>query len=127
MGKANMEVHMDPPGNFPLIVRGGRGVNLDYHDGTLSVQFRKSPVAAGEPTTFGRMPAGSAAWVDRPVNDAEPSVVQQHMNLDQAPEINGVLRNGGFWRFVCHNTNTGHFDAVRSERAFMSQIIDENP
>ncbi len=115
---------MDPPGNFPLIVRGGGGINLTYDGGTLSVQFGKSPVAAGEPTTFGRMPAGSAAWVDRPVNDAEPSVLRQQMTLDQATEVNGVLRNGGFWRFVCHNTNVGHFDAVRSERAFPSQIID---
>jgi len=122
-----MEVHMDPPGNFPLIVRGGGGVNLTHDHSTLSVQFRKSAVAAGDPTMYGRMPAGSAAWVDRPVNDAEPSVVRQQMNLDQANEVNHVLRNGGFWRFVCHNTNTGHFEAVRSERAFMSQKIDDNP
>jgi hypothetical protein len=67
------------------------------------------------------MPTGSAAWVDRPVNDAEPSVVRQQMNLDQANEVNEV----GFWKFVCHNTNAGHFEAIRSERAFMSQIIDE--
>ena len=32
IGKANMEVHMDPPGNFPLIVRGGGGINLTYDD-----------------------------------------------------------------------------------------------
>ena len=119
---------MDPPGNFPLIVRGGGGVDLTYDDGTLSVRFGKSPVAAGQPPTFGRMPAGSAAWVDRPVNDAEPSVVRQQMNPDKANEVNGVLRNNiGFWKFVCHNTNAGHFEAVRSERAFMSQKIDENP
>ena len=112
---------MDPPGNFSLIVRGGRGANLTYDDGTLSVHFGKSPVAAGEPTTYGRMPAGSAAWVDRPVNDAEPSVVRQQMPLDQANEVNGVLRNNvGFWKFVCHNTNAGHLEAVRSERAFAS-------
>jgi hypothetical protein len=121
-----MEVHMDTPGNFPLIVRGGGGVNLTHDDGTLSVRFGKSPVAAGEPTTYGRMPLGSAAWADRPLNDAEPSVVRQQMNLDQANEVNGVLRNNvGFWKFACHNTNAGHFEAVHSERAFMSQIIDE--
>jgi len=121
-----MEVHMDAPGNFPLIVRGGGGVNLTYDDGTLSVQFRKSPVAAGEPTTYGRMPTGSAAWVDRPVNDAEPSIVREQMNLEQANQVNGVLHNDvGFWKFVCHNTNVGHFEAIRSERAFMSQRIDE--
>jgi hypothetical protein len=119
-------MNMDPPGNFSLLVRGGGGINPTYDDGTLSVQFRKSPVAAGEPTTYGRMPPGSAAWVDRPVNDAEPSVVRQQMALDQANEANRVLNNEvGFWKFVCHNTNAGHFEAIRSERAFMSQIIDE--
>jgi hypothetical protein len=123
-----MEAHMDPPGNFPLIVRGGGGVNLTYDDGTLSVQFRKSSVAAGQPTTYGRMPTGSAAWVDRPVNDAEPSVVRQQMPLEQANQVNGVLHNEvGFWNFVCHNTNAGHFEAVRSERVFSSQRIDDNP
>jgi hypothetical protein len=121
-----MEVHMDAPGNFPLIVRGGGGVNLTYDDGTLSVQFRKSPVAAGEPTTYGRMPTGTAAWVDRPVNDAEPSIVREQMSLEQANQVNGVLHNDvGFWKFVCHNTNVGHFEAIRSERAFMSTRIDE--
>jgi hypothetical protein len=110
---------MDPAGNFPLIVRGGRGVNLTYDDGTLSVQFGKSPVAAGEPTTYGRMRIGSAAWVDRPLNVAEPSVVRQQMTRDRANEVDGVLRNNvGFWNFVCHNTNAGHFEAVRSERVF---------
>ena len=115
---------MDPPGNFPLIVRGGRGVTLTYDGGTLSVHFEKSPVAAGEPTTFGNMRAGSAAWVDRPVNEAEPSVVRQQMSLDQANEINGVLRNNGFWKFVCHNTNAGYFEVLRSEPAFMSVRLD---
>ena len=119
---------MDPPGNFPLIVRGGRGVNLTYDDGTLSVHFGKSPVAAGEPTTYGHMPDGSAAWVDRPVNVAEPSVVRQQMPREQANQVNGVLHNEvGFWNFVCHNTNAGHFEAVRSERVFSSQRIDDNP
>jgi hypothetical protein len=122
-----MEVHMDPPGNFPLIVRGGGGINPTYDGATLAVRFRKASVAAGEPTTYGRMPFGSAAWVDRPVNDAEPSEVRQQMNRAQAEEANRVLEGQGFWRFVCHNTNAGHFEAVRSERAFSSQIIDDNP
>src|SRR5919112_6051346 len=100
-----MGAYMDPPGNFPLIVRGGGGVNLTYDDGTLSVQFRKSSVAAGEPTTYGRMPLGSAAWVDRPVNDAEPSVLRQQMNQSDAESAISVLRlNDRFWKFVCRNT-----------------------
>jgi hypothetical protein len=39
------------------------------------------------------MPLGSAAWVDRPLNDAEPSVLLQQMNPDDAASAIGVLRN----------------------------------
>jgi hypothetical protein len=56
---------MDPEGFFPLIVRGGRGVTATYDGSALTVQFRKSGVAAGEPASYGRVPLGSAAWVDR--------------------------------------------------------------
>jgi hypothetical protein len=110
---------MDPPGSFPLIVRGGGGIDATFDGATLTVRFRRSPVAAGEPTTYGRMPAGSAAWVDRPVNDAEPSELQQQMDRNGAAGAIAVLRNNGFWKFVCRNTNAGHFEVFRSERAFM--------
>ena len=120
---------MDPPGNFPLIVRGGGGINPTYDGATLAVRFRKASVAAGEPATYGRLPLGSAAWVDRPVNADEPSEVRQQMSRDQAVAANNVLEvQQGWWKFVCHNTNAGHFEAVRSERAFgPGQIIDDNP
>jgi hypothetical protein len=116
---------MDPPGWFPLIVRGGGGINATYFDGTLTVQFRKSPVAAGDPTTYGNMPGGSAAWVDRPLSDEEPAVLQQQLNQNDAESAIGVLRiNDRFWRFVCRNTNAGHFEVHRSEPAFMQRPID---
>ena len=116
---------MDPPGFFPLIVRGGRGVSADHDGGTLTVQFRKARVAAGDPTTYNRMPAGSAAWVDRPLNDAEPVVVKQPMDGTAAAEAIAVLRNDArFWKFVSSNTNTGHFEAVRSEPAFAEVKFD---
>lgn len=116
---------MDPPGWFPLIVRGGRGVNATYDGSTLTVQFRKARVAAGNPTTYGRMPLGSAAWVDRPLNGAEPSVLRQQVNRNDAASVIGVLRiDVRFWKFVCRNTNVGHFEVLRSEPAFMQQKID---
>ena len=116
---------MDPEGFFPLIVRGGRGVTATYDGSTLTVQFRKSEVAAGEPATYGRVPLGSAAWVDRPLNDAEPFVVKQQMSRSDAESAAAVLRiSDRFWKFVCHNTNTGHFAAFRSEPAFMQVIVD---
>jgi len=116
---------MDPPGWFPLIVRGGQGVTATYDGSTLVVQFRKAPAAAGNPMTYRNMPLGSAAWVDRPLNDAEPSVLQQQMNGTDAVSAVGVLRlNDRFWMFVCRNTNTGHFEVLRSEPAFMAVQID---
>lgn len=116
---------MDPPGWFPLIVRGGQGVTAAYDGSTLTVQFRKAPVAVGSPTTYRNMPFGSAAWVDRPLNDAEPSVLQQQMNGTDAESAIEVLRiNDRFWKFVCRNTNTGHFEVLRSEPAFMEVPID---
>jgi hypothetical protein len=116
---------MDPEGFFPLIVRGGRGIASDYDGDTLTLQFRKSPVAAGEPSTFGQMPTGSGAWVDRPVNDAEPSIVKQQMSESDADEVVGVLSNDvRFWKFMCSNTNTGHFTVSSSEPAFMQVTID---
>jgi hypothetical protein len=108
---------MDPPGWFPLIVHGGGGVNPTYEDdGTVTVQFRKARHAAGKPTEYGNMPTGTAAWVDRPVNDAEPSVLRQQMNDDAAADLIQVLREGGWWKFVCRNTNAGYFEVLRSER-----------
>ncbi|MCA1680887.1 MAG: hypothetical protein LC777_19045 [Actinobacteria bacterium] len=59
------------------------------------------------------------------MNDAEPSVVKQQMNETDAAETIAVLRNDvRFWKFVCSNTNTGHFQVFRSEPAFMETIID---
>jgi hypothetical protein len=120
-----MEAHMDPPGWFPLIVRGGGGVNATYDGSTLTVRFRKAGVAAGDPRTYNRMPFGSAAWVDRPLNDAEPFVLRQQMNQNDAANAIGTLRNDvRFWKFVCRNTNAGHFEVLRSEPAFAQVIID---
>ena len=116
---------MDPEGFFPLIVRGGDGVSASHDGETLTLEFRKSSVAAGDPTTYDRMPPGSAAWVDRPLNDAEPFVLKQEMSRSDAEETAGVLQNEvRFWRFVCANTNTGHFQVFRSEPDFMQKRID---
>jgi hypothetical protein len=116
---------VDPEGFFPLIVRGGRGLDAAHDGDTLTLEFRKSPVAAGEPSTYGAMPQGSGAWVDRPLNDAEPSVLKQQMSREDAEEAVGVLENDvRFWMFMCSNTNTGHFEVFRSEPAFMQVTID---
>jgi hypothetical protein len=78
----------DPPGWFPLIVRGGKGVTATYENGTLTVRFSKTQIAAAGPTKYGRMPLGSAAWVDRPLNDAEPFGSKQWVNQEaQEPSL----------------------------------------
>src|SRR5215510_2588855 len=101
---------MDPPGWFPLIVRGGGHVAATYHGSTLTVRFHKSPHAAGGPTTYRHLPLGSAAWVDRPLNDDEPFVLMQEMNQSDAASAIAVLHlDSRFWKFICRNTNTGHF------------------
>ena len=116
---------MDPPGFFPLIVRGGRGVSARHDGATLVVQFRKARSGAGEPSSFNRLPPGSAAWMDRPLNDAEPFVLRQSMDASDAEEVMAVLRNDArFWMFLCANTNSGHFNVHRSEPAFAQVIID---
>lgn len=117
---------MDPPGFFPLIVRGGRGVSADHDGGILTVHFRKARTAAGEPRTYNRMSVGSAAWVDRPLNENEPFVLKQQMDDADAAETIAVLRNDArFWMFLCSNTNTGHFEVFRSEPAFAEVLIDQ--
>jgi hypothetical protein len=105
----------DPPDFFPLIVRGRGGIIADYEGGTLTVQFRKSRVAAGNPTSYNNMAEGSAAWVDRPLHDDEPSVLKQQMNDADAANTIETLRGGGFWKFVCRNTFAGDFEVFRSE------------
>ena len=118
---------MDPPGFFPLIVRGGRGIRSAHDGDTLTVQFGKSPVAAGDPSTYGQMPLGSAASVDRPLNDAEPAVVKQELSRSDADSVVSVLKiDDRFWMFMCSNTNTGHFQVHRSEAAFMQVRIDDS-
>lgn len=115
----------DPPGYYPLIVRGGPGLTPAFASNTFTLQFRKSPVAAGDPRTYMRMPVGSAAWVDRPVNKAEPFVLKQRANQKLAGTITEVLRNKvRFWKFICRNTNAGYFEVIRSEAAFASVPID---
>jgi hypothetical protein len=112
--------------NFPLIVNGSPGLRMDYTNGLLTVSFRRTLRGAGQPDTYIRnVPPGAGSWVDRPINSQEPLTVKQTMNPDQATAAMDRLRqNGGYWRFYCHNTNHGYFEAVRSERADASVLID---
>lgn len=105
----------DPPDFFPLIVRGRGGIITDYDGGALTVRFRRSRRAAGRPTSYNDMAEGSAAWVDRPLHDDEPTVLKQQMDDADAATTIQQLREGGFWMFLCRNTFAGEFEVFRSE------------
>jgi hypothetical protein len=47
------------------------------------------------------------------------------MSRSDAESAAAVLRlSERFWKFVCANTNNGHFQTFRSEPAFMQVRID---
>ena len=47
------------------------------------------------------------------------------MNEPDAASAISVLRiNDRFWKFLCRNTNAGHFEVFRSEPAFMQVKFD---
>ncbi|HEY5704937.1 MAG TPA: hypothetical protein VIS96_05120 [Terrimicrobiaceae bacterium] len=108
-----------------MLVRGGKGVTATFEGDTLTVRFRKASVPAGDPTKYMRMPVGSAAWVDRPLNDTEPFILKQRANRQLAGTVIEVLRNKvRFWKFLCRNTNAGYFEVLRSEPVFAQVPID---
>jgi hypothetical protein len=110
---------------WPMIVRGGPGVNTSYADGVLTVTIRKAHVAAGDPVHYGQLPAGSAAWVDRPLNGNEPFYLKQNIDPNGAQAIINWLQDGNrYSKFFCANSNEGYFDVRRSEKTFRAQRID---
>ena len=122
-----MQKHSFAQGRFyPLIVNGSTSLNADYKDGYLIVQFRRTLKPAGQPGTYSsNVLPGKAAWVDRPLNNREPSMLKQKMTSQQATAAFERLRqNGGFWKFYCRNTNKGYFEVSRSEAAYASVRID---
>ena len=115
----------DPAGWYSLIVRGGQGVTSTYQNGTLTVNVRKARIAAGEPAKYQRLPIGSAAWVDRPMNASEPVVLKQRMDARLANNVMDALSNRvRYWRFVCRSTDRGYIEVLRSEVATPSVKID---
>jgi hypothetical protein len=111
---------------YPLIVNGSTSLKMDYTDGILVVQFRRTLRAAGQPSTYvHNVTPGTAAWVDRPLSAQEPGMLKQAMTPQQAETAMARLRqNGGYWRFYCQNTGNGYFTVSRSEAAYASVKID---
>lgn len=110
---------------YPLVVNGSNSLQVSYDSGYLVVRFRKSRNAAGKPSTYTKLVPGSAAWVDRPLNPNEPTMLKQRMTEQQATTaIDRLRQNGGFWRFYCRFNPAGYFDVSRSEAAYASVRID---
>ena len=111
--------------SYPMIVRGGPGITASYANGILTVQIRKARSAAGSSLNYGKLPGGSAAWVDRPLTGAEPFVLKQKIDEQHGQVIIERLRdNNGYWKFYCRLTSSGYFEVNGSESSGVSMRID---
>jgi hypothetical protein len=91
----------------------------------LSLEFKASPFAAG--TDARGLTPGTCAWIDRPLNDAEPRVIRfETVALVTGPQPNDLrplpgsfadhehLRDATrYWSFFVFNTNQGFLQATR--------------
>jgi hypothetical protein len=101
-----------------MIVRGGPGVTTSYNEGMLTVTITKAPVAAGDSDNYDKLPVGSAARVDRALNQNEAFILKQRIDEENARTIMKRLQDpGGYWRFFCASTGSGYFNVFRSESA----------
>jgi hypothetical protein len=103
---------------FPLHCRGGEQLAFDTLGPVtdtstkvgLSLRFTAGPRAAGEKGE-GLEPS-RCAWVDRPLNDAEPLLVRFTVGIGASlPRV--TLRDTMlYWSFLAHNTDSGYFRGV---------------
>jgi hypothetical protein len=125
VSSATLDVASAQGNYYPLIVNGSTSLQASYDSGYLVVRFRRSRNAAGKPSTYTKLAPGSAAWVDRPLNANEPTMLKQKMTEEQATQAMDRLRqNGGFWRFYCRTNPAGYFEVSRSQAAYASVPID---
>lgn len=104
--------------DYPLNCRGGGGLVLDtIHPpsdaaGTvaLSLTFTASPVASG-PEGQGLHP-GTCAWIDRPVNHAEPRRIWFSTALGDSILQLTVRDSSQYWGFLAYNSDSGHLSAI---------------
>jgi hypothetical protein len=99
----------------------------------LGFFFVNSPRAAGQ--TGAGLANGTCAWVDRPLNSQEPTILaediragyQYHVDLDAGKHVvrfrptnniynwvNVLRMPGKLWTFYAYNTNQGELKVVRS-------------
>ena len=99
---------------YPLNCRGGAPLAFDTlaarsDTGTvvrLAVRFVANPTAAG---AEGRgLQPGTCAWVDRPVNDAEPRQLRFQLHYTDSTPGRTVGDTGMYWSFLAYNGGSGH-------------------
>ncbi len=101
---------------FPLNCRGG-GLVFDtlliVPDSAhvrLMLTFAANPTASG-PEGQGLEP-GSCAWVDRPLNDAEPRRIQFAVGTTDSAPAQTAGDSGMYWGFLAHSTDSGYIRGV---------------
>ena len=116
---------------FPLNCRGGERLVFDTLGPVadtatrvrVSLRFTASPRAAGwkgeglEPST--------CAWVDRPLNGAEPLRVRVTVGADDSTPRLTPRDTNLYWSFLAYNTDSGHFQGVgyrhwKADEAFVA-------
>lgn len=102
---------------YPLNCRGGGGLAFDTIGPpdaggavALSLAFAASPVATGAEGQ-GLQP-GTCAWVDRPLNDAEPRRVWFTTGIGDSILQLTVRDSGQYWGFLAYNSDSGHLSGV---------------
>ena len=106
-----------PRHEYPLSCRGGEEVMFDTLSVsstpdvvTLSLGFIASPSAAGHEGQG--LPPSTCAWVDRPLNDAEPRQVRVTLSASDSTPRASVRDTGVYWSFLAYNSDSGHITAV---------------
>jgi hypothetical protein len=103
---------------YPLNCRGGGGLVFDTISPpsdangavALSLTFAASAVASG-PEGQGLQP-GTCAWVDRPVNDAEPRQIRFTTAFGDSILRLTVRDSSQYWGFLAFNSDSGHLTGV---------------
>jgi hypothetical protein len=76
-------------------VNGSSSLNIDYADGYLVVHFRRTRHAAGQPGSYVQnVRPGTAAWVDRPLNDQEPGAGYFEVSRSEAAYAQVLIDRG---------------------------------
>ena len=77
---------------------------------TVSLSFGANPTAAGAEGQS--LQPSTCAWVDRPVNPAEPREVRVAIHHTDSTPGQTVRDTGLYWSFLAHNSDSGHLTAL---------------